>query len=270
MKKLLSIVILLLASSAHAGGWRTAIMADNAASVTSSAPVFVGGSSNGVNDGIGPNSSPNTVTLTKPAGTSTGALILLFSGVIDDTNTTTLTWPAGFTENANSIYVSFSGPYTVKVRFATKIAGSSEPSSYAITASAPAYTIHVGAIAVYSGVNSTTPIEAITATGYNTPGGYLTTHTAIGVGVTSGTANRVIVQVSGLRVDSGAIYTYASPSGYTSRFNYPVAANSYTPLSLSDYTDVAGTNTANAISSFIGNVGNNAGRWAYMLALKPQ
>jgi hypothetical protein len=242
-------------------------MSDGAATVTSSAPVFVGGSSNAVNDGIGPNSSPNTVTLTKPVGTVSGNFIIITSACYDTANSTTITWPSGFIENANSMYLSLYG--TLKVRFATKIAGSSEPSSYNISSSGSTYQLHIGAIAVYSGVNATTPIEAITATTYNTADGYATGHTVTGVGVSSGTANRVLVQISGLIPDAGSSFTFGAPASYTSRFNYPVTGNAYGVLSLYDYTDSAGTNTSNATSTFT-CLGCNTARWAYMLALKPQ
>ena len=268
MKKLLSIFLILIASNAHAAppyDWRNAVMGDVATSA-SSAPVFVGSNVLSVNDGVGANSSPNTVTLNKPAGTASGQLIILVSSLYDSANTSTVTWPDGFTENANTIYVTT--PWLTKVRIATKIAGSSEPSTYNVTGNTAAYQIHVAAIMVYSGVNATTPIEAITATAYSTSDGYITTHTAIGVGLTSGTANRKLVQISGIMPGSGTAYSFTPPSSFTSRVDYP-DLSSYSAIGSSDYTDVAGTNVSDQTASFTGTA-NSAGRWAFLFALKPQ
>lgn len=73
--------------------------------------------------------SPSSNTVTKPSGTASGDLLVAVIAT-DETNNTWLTYPSGFAEpatNGKSTQTSTQPKFQV----ATKVAGGSEPSSYA-------------------------------------------------------------------------------------------------------------------------------------------
>jgi len=251
MKKLICICLLLLASSAHAVDWRSVLMSDNAAST--GGITYIGGSYQYQSGGA------MTVILPQPTGVVEGNVIILGSQI--NVASITTTWPSGFTEIAaiDSIIQT--------QRIAYKVATASEPSTYTITLNGTGYPHIAGAILAYSGTNTTTPIEAYTATYYGTSDGFITNHTTVGVGVTSGTANRKLVMISGA-IANAVWAMYTPPSGYATEF-YNLHLSIELMFCISDYTDSPGTNTSNATATNTLVSADDALRWAFLLALKP-
>lgn len=75
--------------------------------------------------------SANNLTVTKPAGTASGDILLAFWTNAGNGNST-ITWPSGFTLEASA---NLSTPDTTTIRCASKVAGGSEPADYNIQSS---------------------------------------------------------------------------------------------------------------------------------------
>src|SRR6185312_4275310 len=89
----------------------------------------------------------------KPTGTVSGDLVIL--GVCLDNIGVTITWPTGFTVVTGApLSVTADGQ---EISCAWKIAGGSEPSTYAITCATPATAF----AASFYGMNATTPIHKV-------------------------------------------------------------------------------------------------------------
>lgn len=210
-------------------------------------------------------SGVNPIILTPSTGAQSGDLILLVAST--DSTSNTFTWPAGFAENAASIICNADGQ---TMRFATKIASGSEPASYSITHSSGSYS--GAAIAIYSGVNTTNPIDVTPTTNV------VSTLTAspwsiTATGVAAGTAKRLLVGIAGVdnNMQSMIITTVPSPSpsAWSLRVDTGTAIGG-SNIGIFDAVDTAGTFTSNVISTQTQSGSTNGGKMAFLIALRPQ
>jgi len=255
MKKLFFALLLVVSSSASAGNFFSVVAADNstAAAPPSGEVTFRAFT---VANGLGEEFSPTIRTINAPAGLAEGDTMLL---VVRQDIAGTLTWPSGFTLVAS---VSLSVPSTEIVSIAQKVAGASEPATYDITIATGGYPYIRTAMFAWSGAAATTPLEDYTATAYDTSDGYQLTHTAVAVGVATGTAGRKLIQLSCAKPGSSQTITHTPPASFTELFDQD-------EMGVSDYTDTAGTDTGDKTSTFTFDGANDATRWAFLLALTP-
>lgn len=254
MKKLLFVFMLAICSPVQASDFFSVVAADTTAAAPPAGDITF--RSFTVANGLGEEFSPTIRTINAPAGLTQGDTLIL---VVRQDIAGTLTWPSGFTLIAS---VSLSNPSTEIVSIAQKVAGASEPATYDITIATGGYPYIRTAMFAWSGAAATTPIEDYTATAYDTSDGYQLTHTAVAVGVATGTAGRKLIQISGTKPGSSQTVTHTPPSGFTELFDQD-------EMGVSDYADSAGTDTGDKTSTFVFNGANDATRWAFLLALTP-
>jgi hypothetical protein len=258
MKKILLGTLLVCSLNASADNFLDAVMSDGA--VVSSGPiVFVGSGAASTGGGVG------TTTVTPSITPIAGDLIVMIASTNNAAGTHT--WPTGFTQNAADAVSSYG---TKRMRFATKIAGSSEPATYAVGNSTFSATVAV--IAVWRNVNQTTPLDVAVTTNVDitsVSGTYNITNT----GLSSGSANRQIVIIDGLAGTGANTYTAAiagsSPSTWTSEVQSGNSTSA--PIIIFDALDAAGTYTSDTllgIAQVAPNAGTTNGRMAFQLALR--
>ena len=192
-----------------------------------------------------------TLTITKPTGTA--ANDVLIASIAVTPSTATITPPSGWTlvrrtDNA--------GPTSNSLAVYSKVAGGSEPASYAWTLSGSSFT--TGGVQAFTGINTTTPIDV--ENGQTTASA--TTHAT--PSITTSTANSIIVTSHAFA--SGA--TWTPPSGMTEGFDKANANNNATGMAvegnwlLQAVAGATGVKTATASSN--ADAGNT-----HILALKP-
>jgi hypothetical protein len=145
-------------------------------------------------------SSILSLTIAKPAGTTTNDVLI---AGITVRGTPTITPPAGWTlirSDANST--------TITQALYRKVAGGSEPASYAWTFNHPIVAA-VGGIAAYSGVDTSTPVDV--------SGGQAnaSSTTVTAPSVTTTVANTLVVGFFGTANDA----TFSAASGMTERYD---------------------------------------------------
>jgi len=195
-------------------------------------PVFVS-SNTGQIDGT-------NLTINKPSGTASGHVLL---AIISNPTSKVITPPSGWaTHQTGSVCVY------------TKAAGGSEPATYSWTwAGAQGAN---GVIVVYSGVDTTTPVEVL-----GQQGGSSTTATAPSVTTTG--VNRMIV--SGFYAN--AFTTISTPTGTTSRaFVQGDGRGSSPPTTRAVEHEAA---SAGATSSKSATLGTSTSHVGVTIALKP-
>ncbi|MGH8689262.1 MAG: LamG-like jellyroll fold domain-containing protein, partial [Burkholderiales bacterium] len=149
--------------------------------------------------------APNDLTINKPAGTISGDVMLAFITVRD--SSVQITPPAGWSSQA--AVVQNAGASSRQQLF-YKVAGGAEPANYTWTFDS-AHQGAAGAIATYSGVDTTTPIDAYG--GNTTPQGADSNLQHRALAVTTLTANTEVVTAH--TFSSSA--TWTPPAGMTER-----------------------------------------------------
>ena len=192
-----------------------------------------------------------TLTITKPSGVATNDVLIASIGLTP--SSVAITPPAGWTlvrrtDNA--------GPTSNSMAVYSRVAGASEPASYAWGVSGASFT--VGGVQAFTGVDTATPIDV--ENGQSTASA--TTHAT--PGVTTSLANTLVVTSHAF----ASSRTWTPPSGMTESFDRPSGANSATGMSiegnrgLQAVAGVTGTKTATAAGN--ADAGNT-----HILALKP-
>lgn len=157
------------------------------------------------------NASRTTTTVNMPAGVQTGDVVLVFCAT-GNSSEVAITPPASLSSNpvANRSYSDTSPPWTVNMRiYRYTVVGSGDPASFAFTHSSASSE----ALAIaFSGVNTTTPIDATPTTN----SGEATTATALGLTTVTDAAWLVVWRGSW---DGNAI---TPPTGWTERLDQPV------------------------------------------------
>jgi hypothetical protein len=189
--------------------------------------------------------SGTTLTIARPSGVQAGDLLL---AQIRHRSTTTLTPPAGWTHlNTIAQSVANHGVYY-------KVAGSSEPASYAFNQGDNAGRM-AGGIGAYIGVDPATPINAWAASALNTA-------TLVAPNATSTVDNAMVVRLWGWRgpsaTDAGVGFN-APPAGVTQRWSEQVghSNNDRNRVLAGDHVKAAagsvGTSTASGSTSSLEN-----------------
>ena len=160
-------------------------------------------------------SSASSLTIAKPAGAASGHVAV---AAISLSTSSTITPPAGW-QLADSTYANGIGTHVL-----VKVLGGSEPANYTFTLSTNSRI--AGAISVYSGVDTITPIDA-TAAANGSP--QSTSHVAPEV-MASG-AGRMLIAAYGVRAGT----TVTMPGGTTER------------------SDIATATTTNPITAAVGD-----------------
>ena len=192
-----------------------------------------------------------TLTITKPSGTATNDVLVASIAVTP--STATITPPSGWTLVRR---VNNAGPTSNSLAVYYKVAGASEPASYAWGISASSFT--VGGIQGFSGIDTASPID--TEAGQSTPSSL--THTA--PGITTIAANSMLVASHAF----ASSQSWTPPSGMTESFDRPSGATSATGLAIEGsrvllaVAGASGNKTATAAGS--ADAGN-----AHLLALRP-
>jgi hypothetical protein len=146
--------------------------------------------------------SNNNITIAKPTGVAQGDLLVAVFGIktADGINST----PAGWTLLDSLL----NGGHGCAIY--TKIAGSSEPTSYTWTYGSETWDEMGGAIAAYSGIDTTTPVEVYSEFG--------TTHANFkALSVTTLSSNAILVAIAGTGEWAFANSVTTPPAGYTQR-----------------------------------------------------
>jgi hypothetical protein len=146
--------------------------------------------------------SNGTATVTKPSGTASGDVLL--ANIYTD-NSETISLPSGWTQ-LDTTLISVGGSFggsNFRHTTAYKLAGGSEPTSYAFTPSGGGYT--EAQVSAFSGCDGTTPIDA-----HNAPAG--TAHNLTIASITTSAAGCMVVACC-LGWDGGG---FTTPSGWTS------------------------------------------------------
>ena len=172
-------------------------------------------------------STTATLTISRPTGTVSGSVLL---ATVSGAGTTTISAPTGWTLVQDTISGSLRELTYVKV------AGASEPTSYAFTSSGSRNAS--GGISAYSGVNATVPVDASDeATGAS--------GNATAPAVTSSSANDLVVSA----VSVAVLTTVTPASGTTERFD---KSSSSTELESADAAQAAaGAGTARTATPLI-------------------
>ena len=153
--------------------------------------------------------STNSLSITKPSGTASGDLLLL--NFACDSDSLTITPPSGF-----SAHIELSGAgYHHKVY--SKVAGGSEPASYAVGLSGTEYCY--GQMAAYSGIDTGDPFCATPSIVAGSSSDSITA-----TGITTDAANAILV-LCGFSQYGG---TNWSATGFT--FREPESADVYMGL----------------------------------------
>lgn len=204
--------------------------------------------------GTGNSYSGTNGTLAKPSGVVEGDLLLAFL-CADGTNSP-ISWatriPAGWAIAEENLATG--GTFITHGAVAYKIAGASEPSTYAFSFDLQSGT---GIIVAYQGVNTTTPINvsakqenASSASSHPIPS------------VTTTVNDCLVVACYQHRGNNGVPYT--EPSGWTERVDYKGAtSNSNFGVADKVFTTSGATGTTNAT----GNVADET--WVAVIALAP-
>lgn len=188
----------------------------------------------------------SSLMINKPTGTITGDVMI--AHIVVNPTGNTITAPTGWTlinRQDSSVDIS-----TVTY---WKAAGSSEPTSY--TWSFGTSGEASGGIASYTGVNTTTPIDA-SSVQYNH-----TTSTVSNSGVTTTVANDMLVFVVGVVVPT----TVNAPTGFTEEWS--TASSSITTSEMSQSIDTGTGATGTITGSHNGGANSNI---TQLIALKPQ
>jgi hypothetical protein len=147
----------------------------------------------------------NGTTVTKPAGVAAGDLLLATLEV--DADPATVSGPAGWTKLLDTVGAPGTGS-AFHTQVWWKLAGASEPASYAWTVSGGPW-VDIGLLA-YTGVNQTSPIDV--SSGRNAG----TTSAPVTDAVTTTGANEMVVALF-VNFDSG---TWTAGSGMTRRYDF--------------------------------------------------
>ncbi len=174
-----------------------------------------------------------TLTITKPAGTAQGD-VLVAAIVADGGTGTTITPPAGWTLARTETQTT-----NLRTSVYTKTAGASEPANYAFTFSTARKA--AGSMTAYTGVDPTAPVEA------NAGANSATAATVLNApSVTTLSNHRTIVAVYGTRVAA----TFTPGSGVTERADTATSGTPSVTASVADRnlaaTGASGTTTATA------------------------
>jgi hypothetical protein len=207
----------------------------------------------------------NPLAVTTSVAAQLGDLIILVATA--DNASATFTWPTGFVQNAADTACTVDGQ---RMRFATKIAGSSEPLSYSVSHSSG--NTSAVAVVIYSGVDNVTPLDVLpTARVVNTS--TQTPWSITGTGLSSGTANRLLVGIAG--VDDLVVAQITTtvptptPSPWSLRVDTPTTSV-FANLGIFDAVDSMGSFTSNVISTQTsGTSGIFGGTLSFLLALRP-
>ena len=197
-------------------------------------------------------------TVTKPTGTAEGDILVL--AVASETATGTVTTDATytFTEATGSpITVTGDGG---RLRLYFRVAGASEPASYAINCSASVSSI---VLAAYSGRNASTTPHKISNNGVSTMTASPSTVTALGVTPTVNDCD--ILFIGGVDNSSSGTSSWSKPSSMTDRGI--ASASNWTSVALADLTQTTATATGDITATFTHS--GNAGKLAFLVALAP-
>ena len=192
-----------------------------------------------------------TLTLAKPSGVAANDVLIASIGLTP--SSVAISPPSGWvlvrrTDNA--------GPTSNSLAVYYKVAGASEPASYAWGVTGASFT--VGGVQAFTGVDTATPLDV--ENGQATPSA--TTHAT--PGVTTTLANTLVVTAHGL----ASAGTWSPPSGMTESFDRPSGAANATGMSIEGNRvpqAVAGATGAKTASAS----GNADAGNAHILALKP-
>lgn len=207
-----------------------------------------------------------SASVTPSVTAQSGDLVILIASV--DRDWGTFTWPSGFTENAVTASSHLDGQ---SIRFATKIAGGSEPSSYSISNNAWADFAY--AVVIYSGVDTSNPID-VTPTVYVDSNDYYSPWTLTATGVAAGTPNRLLLGIKGIDVSDyhavvSAPPTGTSPSSWTLRVDSNPTTDHWSNLAVFDALDTGGSYKYNVVSTTDAASGSSSGgRMVFLLALR--
>jgi RHS repeat-associated protein len=194
-----------------------------------------------------PTPGPSSLTISKPAATASGDVMLaqVSSGSTAQGAAVTITPPSGW-----SIVRDTANGSSIRVATYSKVAGPSEPSSYAFTLSAPAAAS--GGIASYAGVDTSAPIDASSEA-------TATSASSVTAPTIQGTAGGRVVGLFAVSAGSASV-----PSSMTSRWG--IAPSGPLPVysMMGDETPITsgftGTRTATG----------STGSWvAHLISLKP-
>lgn len=205
-------------------------------------------SSASTSDGAG-SGSTMTVTQNVPAGVQAGDLLIW--GLSSDGNT--MPPPSGWTLLFNGVSTRDGQDFNVFYR----VADGSEGASYTTSATSYGY---ASTMVAYSGVDTTTPIEA-----YNSAADNNSEYTSVPVSTTSLSANAMLVHLVAYDQTSTGPVTYTAPTGFTH-----VATGTddiWDTVFVSEQLQPAAgaTGSISGTASGPGNAGSIAG----VLALKP-
>jgi hypothetical protein len=149
--------------------------------------------------------SATQLTLSKPTGTVEGDVMIVSLGIHHTGSERPVTAPTGWTLlQVDESYVQYNLYY--------KVAGASEPSSYTFSWSDATVGEPIGSIVSYSGVDTSDPISDSSTTANL---GWNKSLTGLSVNV-SNPNSMVIFIASNFNVNT----TFATPSGYTSKFTW--------------------------------------------------
>ena len=195
--------------------------------------------------------SAGTLTITKPTGTA--ANDVLIASVAVTPSSVAINPPSGWTLVRRT---DNSGPTSNSLAVYYKVAGGSEPASYAWSVSGASFS--VGGIQGFTGVDSASPIQV--ENGQSTPSA--TTHAT--PSITTTVANSMLVTSHAFASSN----SWTPPSGMTESFDKPSGANNATGLSIEGnrvLLAVAGASGAKTATA----AGNADAGNAHILALNP-
>src|SRR6267142_644605 len=195
--------------------------------------------------------SAGTLTITKPPGTA--ANDVLIASVAVTPSSVAINPPSGWTLVRRT---DNSGPTSNSLAVYYKVAGGSEPASYAWSVSGASFS--VGGIQGFTGVDSASPIQV--ENGQSTPSA--TTHAT--PSITTTVANSMLVTSHAFASSN----SWTPPSGMTESFDKPSGANNATGLSIEGnrvLLAVAGASGAKTATA----AGNADAGNAHILALNP-
>jgi RHS repeat-associated protein len=192
-----------------------------------------------------------TLTLTKPTGVVANDVLIASIGLTP--SSVAISPPAGWTlvrrtDNA--------GPTSNSLAVYYKVAGASEPASYAWGVSGAAFT--VGGVQAFTGVDTATPIDV--ENGQATPAA--TTHAT--PGVTTTLANTMLVTAHAF----ASAATWSPPAGMTESFDRPSGANNATGMAIEGNRVLQAVAGATGAKTATASANADAGN-AHLLALKP-
>src|SRR6266478_1341762 len=187
----------------------------------------------------------STVTITKPAGTLSGDVMV--AHVVVRTAGNTITPPAGW-----HLVLRQDSGWSISTASYVKVAGSAEPASY--TWSFGTADEASGGIASYSGVNTTTPVDASHAQ-YNR-----LSSNDDNTGVTTTTANDLLVYAVGITVAT----TVNAPAGFTQEWSTTSHSSTTSEMSQEIFSSIGATGTLHGTHN--GGANSNI---TLLIALKP-